>query len=322
MFSLYNIIRTYVSGGDFMDPISNVSNNLYPLIIGKLLGDGCITKQINRKPRFQFIHTASDKDWCFYCFEQLMKGLPLSEPFYRKVKDNRVKNGYTECFQVQSRTDSLITWLESIWYQNRKKIIPFYFLEHYINEQTLAWWYQDDGHLSQKNNVPKKIILSTDNFTNYENHLLIDLLSRKFKLYFILDAQNRLILYDQLQIYYFLRLVEIYMHTSMDRKTLRKMDLTEINNKRTTVYLPVDIHLTRPTTQINEKLINLYSLIEIVQTRTNYIKYYKEFFFQIPFCQETRGYQIIINKEYLTPIYAIKYQTGLTISQIISICFK
>jgi hypothetical protein len=305
-----------------MSSESKKASYIYSLLIGKLLGDGCITKQKGRKPRFQFIHATSDKEWCFYCYEQLVNNLPLSSPSYRRLNDSRTLNGYTECFQVQSRTDPIITWLESIWYHNRKKIIPFYLLEQYLDEQALAWWYQDDGHLSQKNNIPKKIILSTDNFTKIENRRLKGLLARKFSLYFNLDSQNRLILYDQLQIYYFLFLVNPFIHPSMERKKLIKRKQIEIKNKRTTIYLPVSIHLTKPTKQINEILINQHLLIKFFQDRNNYIKFYKHSVVQQHISIETKGYQIIINKDYLTLLYSIKNQTGLTISQIVSICFQ
>ncbi|MCM3567011.1 hypothetical protein [Neobacillus mesonae] len=190
-----------------MTEFTSISSELLNMLSGKLLGDGCITKQKGRKPRFQFIHSASDKDWCFYCYEKLKNELPISPPHYRKIKDKRILQGYTESYQVQSRTTLLITWLESLWYDNRIKKLPFQFLEQYLNELALAWWYQDDGHLSKKDNTPKKIILSTDNFTTNENRRLKGLLGRKFHLFFNLDSQNRLILYDQLQILYFFRLL-------------------------------------------------------------------------------------------------------------------
>ena len=41
----------------------NTSSSFKAKITGKLLGDGCITKQKGRKPRFQFIHTARDYSW-------------------------------------------------------------------------------------------------------------------------------------------------------------------------------------------------------------------------------------------------------------------
>lgn len=252
---------------------TSVSKINLNMMTGKMLGDGCITKQKGRKPRFQIIHSINDKEWCFYCYEKLMTTLPLSSPRYKKVHDSRIQKGYTECFQVQSRTDPIITWLESIWYDNRIKRIPFDFLDKYLNEIALAWWYQDDGHLSVKNDTPKKIILSTDNFHRTENIRLTGLLARKFHLFFKLDSQNRLILYDQLQIYYFLRLVQPYLHESMNRKTAPIKESNAIS-KRTTIYLPRQIQLTKPTSDINEQLYHLYTLSKIVMDRTKYIDCY------------------------------------------------
>jgi hypothetical protein len=300
---------------------TTVSVEALHMITGKLLGDGCITKQNERKPRFQFIHSTSDKDWCFYCFEQLKNDIPFTPPYYKKVKDNRILKGYTECFQVQSRTDPFITWLESIWYHNRIKKIPFEFLEQYLNEQALAWWYQDDGHLSKKGDIPKKIILSTDIFSTIENRRLIGLLARKFHLYFKLDSQNRLVLYDQLQIYYFLRIVTPYMQPSMKRKLI-PLKPSKIETKRTTLYLPNNIHLAKPTTEINSQLFNLKALKEIVSDRTSYIEFYKNVIVHIRLLKETKSYQIVIYEPYSQILQSIKNQTGLTISQIITICLQ
>ena len=37
-----------------------------------LLVDWCIIHQPGRKPKFQFIHTFTDFEWCNYCYEQLL----------------------------------------------------------------------------------------------------------------------------------------------------------------------------------------------------------------------------------------------------------
>jgi hypothetical protein len=87
-----------------------------------------------------------------------------------------------------------------------------------FDETGLALWYQDEGHLSDCNNKVKKIILSADNFSDAENAILIKLLKQKFNLSFSIDGQNRLCLYDQQQILYFLYIVEPFIHFSMNRK--------------------------------------------------------------------------------------------------------
>lgn len=146
-------------------------------MIGKLLGDGCITVQKGRKPRFQYTHTASDYDWIYYCYKQLNEYLPLQPPKFKKVANPRLKTGYSSCYYVESRNSDIITYLRSQWYSNSRKIIPFEQLTKYFNKQSLAWWYMDDGHLKQ-NKKPEKIILSTDSFSREENNWLIDFLQK------------------------------------------------------------------------------------------------------------------------------------------------
>lgn len=221
------------------ESIYEIKDTFFSYICGKLLGDRCITCQTGRKPRFQFIHKSSDLNWCYFCYQHLKSFIPLNPPTYRKIYDNRMSKGYTDSYMVQSKTSTIITYLDSIWYQNRKKVIPFEFLEIFFDEKSLAWWYLDDGHLKVEKNIPRKIILSTDSFTSIENQKLIHLLKCKFSLAFSLDGQNRLVIYNQPQIYYFYRLIEPYLPPVMERKMI-KMNrvLTKRVPKRTTLYLP------------------------------------------------------------------------------------
>lgn len=106
----------------------------------------------------------------------------------------------------------------------------------------------------------------------------------------------------------------------MKRKTI----LTEqphTARKRTTIYLPSSIHLTKPTSEINKQLVNLHMLKEILMDRTRFIDFYKEIIIPIRLTKETKAYQIVIQEQYNLLLYSLKIQTGLTISQIITICF-
>src|SRR5690606_3855602 len=201
--------------------------------------------------------------------------IPLNSPKYKKVIDSRVNAGFTESFYVQSRTCEIITFLESIWYKDRIKQLPIEFINLYLNAEALAWWYQDDGNLKQDNGIPRKIILSTDNFLPEENQILINLLKQKFLLHFSLDGQNRLILYDQFQILYFLRLVEPYIHSSMKRKQIVHSQPKQLA-KTTTIYLPSYYHIKRPTSEINSKLDRLDLLLNMVKEREGHLDFYKK----------------------------------------------
>ncbi|MFJ7932832.1 hypothetical protein [Sporosarcina sp. NPDC096371] len=67
------------------------SGKFQNFICGKLLGNGGITKQEGRKPRFQFMHRVEDYGWTEHCNEQLKGKIPLNPPTYRKVKDPRLR---------------------------------------------------------------------------------------------------------------------------------------------------------------------------------------------------------------------------------------
>lgn len=261
-----------------LENLNELKESFFSSICGKLLGDGCITCQVGRSPRFQFIHKLSDFEWCYYCYQQLKPFIPHNPPIYRKIQDARVSQGFTESYMVQSKTSNIITYLESIWYQNRRKIVPFNYLDKFLDAKALAWWYLDDGHLKIENKVPRKIILSTDNFKRKENQRLIDLIEQKFSLYFSLDGQNRLVIYNQLQIYYFYRLVEPFLPPVMERKMIKMNSINPRKSpKRTTICLPKDIYLSKPTFEVNSHLCTLPNLLNIFSNRDSFLDYYKKY---------------------------------------------
>lgn len=290
-------------------------------LCGKLLGDGCITKQKNRKPRFQFMHRVEDIGWSSHCYGELKNYIPINPPAYRKVTDKRLKKGFSESYIVQSKTDAIITKLYETWYPEGKKKLPLQWVQHYLDERALAWWYQDDGHLKIVNGTANKIILSTDSFSADENEFLMRLFWNNWNLKFKIDGQNRLILYDQFQIIYFLHLIAPWMHKSMIRKMISSLPLRTVA-KRTTIYLPTSYRLEKPTSEINEKLSALSSLYKDPFTRTvcpNHIFHTLQ-----PFIQKqvkVNGYQIVIEQQHRTVLAKIRQQTGLTVSQLVEYCF-
>lgn len=290
---------------------------MHDLLCGKLLGDGCLTKEQNRKPRFQFTHCARDQGWSNYCYEQLHEFLPLATPKYRKLIDTRIKAGYTESYIVQSRTASDISNLYEVWYPSGKKELPFTYIEENFTVRSLAWWYQDDGHLKLEGNIPRKIILSTDNFTKSENLFLQQFLKQKYGFKFSLDGQNRLLLYDQFQIFYFLYIVDPYLHESMSRKKRHDHQVKPIA-ERTTVYLPDCLVLTKPTEEINRQYLKLPLIIEVAKSREEFFRHNLVSHQNLP----TKPYQIKIFPSYRDSLQKLKQQTGLTVSQLTYYCFQ
>jgi hypothetical protein len=287
------------------------------LICGKLLGDGNLSIEKKRKPRFRFQHRLEDKGWCNHCYDHLKKYIPLAEPKYKYTKDSRLIKGYSESFFVQSRTSEVFSLLKKFWYIDHRKVIPFNLLDCVLSVEGIAWWYQDDGCLITDNGTPRKIILSTDNFTNEENKELIKLIAKKFLITFSIDGQNRLCLYDQKQIYFFLNYINPFIHESMNRKRLKKqenrlLDLPLPCKKRTTIYLPQSIQITHPTKEI-QNIIDQLNPNEI----TTYQGIF-EFNNNLP----NKGYQIILLNDHLSKLISIKTQTGLSYSNIVFLAFS
>ncbi|EGA88997.1 LAGLIDADG family DNA endonuclease [Planococcus donghaensis MPA1U2] len=291
---------------------------MHDMLCGKLLGDGCLTKQLHRKPRFQFTHSKKDTGWSLFCFEQLSPFISLNPPKYIKIIDARTIAGFTESYIVQSRTSDELCELYETWYPHSKKALPFSYIENHFTDKTLAWWYQDDGHLKIQNGIPRKIILSTDSFSLAENHFLIEFLNKRYGLHFSIDAQNRLLLYDQYQIMYFLKLVDPYIHESMNRKRRLSSDVKKIAN-RTTIYLPSDIQINKPTLEINEQYKKLTLLLSLSD---NHIHFFQQTKTLLNSKAITKPYQIQIENRFKENLMRLRNQSGLNISQLTTLCFK
>jgi hypothetical protein len=309
------MLRGYILMNYFSEVIKLIPVDHLGLINGKLLGDGNLSIEKNRSPRLRFQHRILDKDWTLYCYDSLKDFIPLAPPKYKKDRDLRVKAGYSESFYVQSKTSPVFTYLKGQWYNGKVKILPLDLLYSTLTPEALAWWYQDDGHLLIKDNIAKKIILSTDNFTPHENNLLIELLVEKFKLQFSLDGQNRLCLYDQRQILYFFHLIGDYIHPSMNRKRLPlNLEPIQLEIKRTTVYLP--FKLKQPTKDIR-KLIEELRPLQFIKVWFQDYQHnnHKDDFPWI-------GHQVTLKQIELDKINRVKKETGITMSEIITLIYK
>jgi LAGLIDADG DNA endonuclease family len=291
------------------------------MLTGKLLGDADLAIQEKRRPRFRFSHTIYDKEWCFYCYEKLSRHIKLSPPKYRKVIDSRTRKGFTEQYYVQSATSEVIDLLKDIWYPHQQKIVPFDLLIHVFTPLCLAWWYQDDGHLKIENGQVKKVIIATNSFSTDENKKLIKLIEQRYNLKFSLDKQNRLILYDKPQIFYFIRLIKPYTHESMKRKIQLPVISKGTSAKRTTVYLPRSIPIQHPTKDIHTLLNRLPMLNDQLHEPNMYQSLFITYFQKLKMDKANyKAYQIQLTSEQIHWLHECQNVTGFTMSQIVHLC--
>lgn len=264
---------------------------------------------------FQMMHRTEDVEWIQYNYEQLQAFIPLAPPQYEKIQDDRLKQGYSERYMVQSKTHPLINELYDLWYPNGKKIIPFTWLEHHFTAESLAWWYQDDGHLKKnKNGVVEKLVLSTECWTDEEREWLQSILNLHFHLLFSIDGQKRLLLYDQAQIHYFLQLVEPWLQPCMWRK-MKTASSYVIPSKRTTLKITSHFKCNKPTQQVNTCLSQFMPKLSFTPTvfqQTQAVQLEKS---------EKKAYQIQLTEENRQQFRRLHGQTGLSFNAITQQCF-
>lgn len=295
--------------------LQNYPKELLECLFGKLLGDGNILIQQGRASRFRFSHSAKDKEWVFHCYNELRKYIDLSEPVYSMIHDTRIQAGYTEQYYVQSRTNPLYNVLKEIWYKNKTKQLPLNILAEYLTPLCLAWWYQDDGHLKKKNYTPQRIILSTESFIREELRGLVKILEEKYKVSFTVDRQNRLVLYDQASILYFLSIIRPFLCKSMNRKDIyvKKYTINDFPiSHRTSFYISSSLHFHSPTYEIKQLITSIQNYN--FKIKNLYIFYFEQIKGKINI---RKGYQIKLNNQELYQLKRLEELTGFTKGQCI-----
>lgn len=287
-------------------------------IIGKLLGDGTITKERGKSPRFHFTHHVPDYEWTIECYDKLKTYISFSKPAYRRSEDPRLRKGYSENYFVRSHVHPIITELYDIWYPNGQKIVPLEWMTPYFTDETLAWWYQDDGHLKIENGKISKIVLSTDSFTPEENKGLIDLLYRKYGFTFRLDGQNRIVLYERFQCITFLHIVEPYMNDVMHRKMNPHARIQPFAQKPA-IRLPKQWTIEQPTKTINEALERLAYLLP--NDTIDMTRVIKQFFPRPTHPIEKKHYQVRLTDTNRKRLHQLHEATGLSLSELATWCF-
>lgn len=284
-------------------------------ITGKLLGDGSISKSNETYARFQFNHRIEDECWTRYCYEQLKSYIPLTPPV-RRFSTNPIEHYYDF---VRSRKSDTILQLHNAWYPNDgRKRVPFPLLNDYFTAETLAWWYQDDGHLKIVNGAINRIILATNGFDPSDVQGLQQLLFNRFRLSFKRDGQNRLILYDKYQVLHFLYIVEPWMQPCMARKKNPNVP-PKTYAKKPAIRIPTNIQLQRPTKEMNDALVALDYFFD--KSHVNMERVAEQFLPRHIQTIDKKHYQVRLTEENRERLYQLIRQTGLSLSELATWCF-
>lgn len=296
-------------------PLSS-AEKLNSLLSALLLCNGRIMSSESNHSYFRFTFKSSQYEWAHFCYQQLALYLP--EIYIEKQRNNDARNklGYTEHIVIQSPPCEVAKEIHPLWYQGGSKILPLPFIEQFINEQALSWWYQNCGHLKAKENgTLEKLILSTEQWNEEELPLLQYVLNKKFHLLFSIDGQRRLLLYDQLQINHFLAIIAPWIHPIFSYKTKNTTYLKAIA-KRTTIRLPNQISLAKPTAEINHIVKQYADLITITDENFQRLNYARKE------NNKSTRYQVGLTEQNRNILCRLQADTGLTLGEIVQECFE
>lgn len=113
------------------------------IVIGKILGDGCLEKN-GHHVRLRIEQSDKQKEYVFWLFEKL-------KPFVAKAPSSLFYKGRggksTKRWRFSTRSLQLFDQYLDVFYPSGKKKIPKNIADYLQNPLTLAIWYMDDGYL-------------------------------------------------------------------------------------------------------------------------------------------------------------------------------
>lgn len=205
-------------------PCECYREDVLPLIYGMLLGDSHIYIDKRNKSNLKIGFTQGEKqlDYLKYKHDTLSSAAKI----YRKGEGSLLNR--TSVFGFMLESDSTIDkWVRQVCMENGKKKVTRT-LTDALTEESLAFWYMDDGNLSYRcdDKFSPRIRINTQGFSFEENELLCDMLRNRFGV----DCKVRLergyyLIYVTTEgTKKFLEMVTPYMCKSMGYKTIPSME--------------------------------------------------------------------------------------------------
>lgn len=140
------------------------------LIIGTLLGDGCLLQSRNKlKARLQIRHSIKHQDYVQWKY-QVLKNLVKTKPRIDK---------YNNSFYFRTRYRTCLKLIHNLFYLNGKKVVPRDIKNYLISPLALTTWLMDDGNGYHKYSGFR---ISTYGFSRSENIRLQQCLDQNFDL--------------------------------------------------------------------------------------------------------------------------------------------
>lgn len=160
------------------------------IIIGKILGDGCLETTNGITYRLKIEHGIKQKDYVLWTYKEL-KNLAASEPKFKLHKSSARKD-YEKYWFNTSYTTSLKFYGQQ-FYPQGKKVVPK-LIHRWLTPLAFAVWFMDDGSIKSKECKGK--IINTQSFDKISLERLQLAIETNFKIRTTLRKQK-----DGTQIY-------------------------------------------------------------------------------------------------------------------------
>jgi hypothetical protein len=199
---------------------SLIPNDQLQVIIGSLMGDArleCRSKSIRAEhtARLRIHQSDKQKDYVFWKYDQL-RDLVLKGPRFTKVGHDKKRNKDHYSWYFHTQSNKTLGLMHKLFYSNKTKIIPRNLLKA-LNSFGLAVWYMDDG-----SNNGSSITLNTHCFSNAEQSVVRDLLSKKFGIAttIVRDRTKFKVAIGRREYFKFINIVQPHIIPSMNYKIL------------------------------------------------------------------------------------------------------
>lgn len=154
--------------------IMQLSKRQDAIIIGTLLGDGCLEKH-GKHTRLRLEHGIKQKSylsWKYLELKSIITGSIMNVHAYHKVSKK-----FYDSFRIYSFSDQVFDKYWNSFYLEKKKIIPSNIASLLKDPLSLATWFMDDGY---KRNDCNALRLNTDSFSKDEQQILQSVLKDNF----------------------------------------------------------------------------------------------------------------------------------------------
>ncbi len=132
------------------------------MIIGTLLGDGCIAPHGRKNKSYRLIIGHSEKQKDLVLYKKSILGNLVNKI---NIKEDKRKNSIMHSFNTVTHNE--LKFFYDLFYENGKKVIKDE-LSNYLTPRSLAFWIMDDGSVGKKQNKIT-LRLHTECFTEEEN---------------------------------------------------------------------------------------------------------------------------------------------------------